>query len=552
MSTKANGKPLRFAALIRVSGERQERQGESLRTQRGQIEQSVASIGGTIPEIDRYAGQEHATPGFERQRVERLLDDAAKPRRPFDAVIVADPSRWSRDNVQNETGLDHLREHGVRFFVLGMEFDLFDPIHRHFLATQATTNKLQAALTKQKAMQNKIERAKRGIPTGGSLPFGRTFDKQTEKWGVDPDKKAMIEDIAARYLAGGSIRGLATECGMHHTRLWKTLRDLSGDKWSIRFKAKDLNIDETVWFTIPRLLPEKTIKAVRQRMKQGRSNRGKAPKGKYVLSGHIFCAGCGFRLTGTTRRSTGNREYRHNHRHNYECKFRPRPNVLADGIEDAVVFDVFNMLGSPAALERSLKAAVPEADKLLKDKARVEKDLASINGAKGRLLKLIEKRSDPQVEKRYRELQDREDMLHEKLTSVSAALANLPDAATLQRFLEEWTFPDGQKTLMVMDDEGNVYEGGNDGETFGAMDQKDTLALIEAAFGEPLFDGTPAGVYISPLSGSPRGPKDFEYAIRGRLFSRGATALRCTARTRCGRKSGRRPPETPRGPTISQ
>jgi hypothetical protein len=80
-------------------------------------------VGGAV--VHTYAGQEHGTAGYERQQLDKLLADAAKPaeRRPgqWNAVIVADPTRWSRDNVKSETGLDALRDAGVRFFVLTTE-----------------------------------------------------------------------------------------------------------------------------------------------------------------------------------------------------------------------------------------------------------------------------------------------------------------------------------------------------------------------------------------------------------------------------------------------
>ena len=54
---------LRFAPLIRVSTEGQEKKSESLRTQTTQIKQYVKSLGGIIPEhCWKYSGQEHATP----------------------------------------------------------------------------------------------------------------------------------------------------------------------------------------------------------------------------------------------------------------------------------------------------------------------------------------------------------------------------------------------------------------------------------------------------------------------------------------------------------
>jgi DNA invertase Pin-like site-specific DNA recombinase len=60
-------------------------------------------MGGIIPEYCwQYTGQEHATVGYERDKLNKLLQDSGKG--IFDAVIVCDPSRWSRDN-KNKEGL---------------------------------------------------------------------------------------------------------------------------------------------------------------------------------------------------------------------------------------------------------------------------------------------------------------------------------------------------------------------------------------------------------------------------------------------------------------
>ena len=152
---------LRFAALIRVSTEQQAKRGESLRTQQSQIEQAVESHGGRITRT--YAGHEHATPGWERELVEKLLADSEQSRKPFDAVIVADPSRWSRDNVASETGLERLRGEGIRFFVLGTEYALFDEQARMFLAMASVMNQFQASHQKRKSVENCIARTANGI-----------------------------------------------------------------------------------------------------------------------------------------------------------------------------------------------------------------------------------------------------------------------------------------------------------------------------------------------------------------------------------------------------
>ena len=129
---------MRFGALVRVSTEKQAHRGESLRTQRSQIEAAVKSMedGSTIEVW--YGGQEHATSGpWERQQLELLMTDAQARR--FDAVICADATRWSRDNVRSDNRLEQLRESGVRFFVLTKEYDLHSEQDRMFLRFTATS-----------------------------------------------------------------------------------------------------------------------------------------------------------------------------------------------------------------------------------------------------------------------------------------------------------------------------------------------------------------------------------------------------------------------------
>lgn len=174
---------LRFAPLIRVSTEKQEKIGESLRTQKEQIQHYVKNLGGTIPEYCwQYSGQEHATPGQERQKLDKLLDDSSK--NLFDAIIVCDASRWSRDNEKNKAGLRTLRQHGIRFFVAGTEYNLNSPEQSLFLGLAAEINEFHAKNQNLKSIQNRIARAKRGLPTTGKLPYGRTFDFDKSTWGI--------------------------------------------------------------------------------------------------------------------------------------------------------------------------------------------------------------------------------------------------------------------------------------------------------------------------------------------------------------------------------
>ncbi len=295
MSSKSSpAKPIRFAAFIRVSTEKQERQGESLRTQKRQIETAVASLGGKI--TSWYGGQEHATVGWEREQRDKMLAGAEKPNRTFDAVIVQHEDRWSRDDTSSGADLDRLKKAGVRYFVLTIEQDLYNPTTRMYLGMSALIGAYHARTQTKKSMENRIGRAKRNLPACGKLPFGRTFDKATEQWDIDPKKQEMIADVADRALAGESLKRLAREYGVNHSNMVKILRERCGDEWPQKFDAPEMGIRETVITKVPRLLPEKTIKALRELLEANRTYLHKPP----ILDTPVPAAGpgllCGVRV----------------------------------------------------------------------------------------------------------------------------------------------------------------------------------------------------------------------------------------------------------------
>jgi len=275
-----------------------------------------------------------------------------------------------------------------------------------------------------------------------------------------------------------------------------------------------MGIDETVAMMVPRLLPEGTIRAVRQRLEANRTYLHGNPSNDYLLSGRIFCSVCGYSLFGQVAR--GHTYYRHAHTERArECPLDPRPWVRADKIEQAVISDLFKLFGNPAAIERAVKAAVPDCDKALKRRGLLEEELAKIDRARNRLLDLIEKDAitDEQATGKLRDLKDRENALRRELDTIADALANVPDAETIRCYVQQ----DGD-AIFVYDDNGNHhYEGGNSISSYLAMSREDHRALIDSTFNAMMPDGKPAGVYITPNGGEEHGSKRFNYELKGRL-----------------------------------
>lgn len=430
---------LRFAALRRVSTEKQEEKGESLAVQTKSIEKAVKELGGSI--VAWYGGQEHATPGFEKKEVTRLLVDAKKRR--FDAVSVADPFRWSRDNSVSQDGLEVFKSSGIRFFTGTQEWNLFNPTDLMFLAMSAVMGGYVVGLQNLRSLESRIERANQGNPSAGRLPFGRTWDEKIG-WGIDKKKKAIIQDCAKRYLAkhGESIVALAAEYGMNASNLHKILTKSSGAKWQIKFNAPKWNKKATVAIEIPRLLDEKTIKRIRSRAAANRTFLHGHIKHHYLLSRAIFCIHCGYAMFGQTNKN-GKRYYRHLHTARVRpCKDPARKMwIPADEVENAVVRQLFETFGNPAAVERAIEAATLSDEGVIEAKAdleRVREELEKVNAGRQRVLNRVNKGTvtEEEADAELSKSAKRKEKLEARLSQISDALAHLPDKAKVTKFAQ--------------------------------------------------------------------------------------------------------------------
>jgi DNA invertase Pin-like site-specific DNA recombinase len=506
---------LRFSALLRVSTEKQEKRGESLLTQASQVEQAVASLGGTL--VKRYAGQEHATEGYERQLLDRLLADAQKQPRAFDAVIVADATRWSRDNVKSDTGLEILRDAGVKFFVLSTEYDLHNAEARLFLRMTATIGAYHAHTQKEKSLKNRIARARRGIPTVARLPYGRLWDKKSQTWSVDEDKQAFIQEIAQRYLQGEGLPQLAGLLGTGSSNLIRILRG-AGPTWELSFVDAALNIDEQVTLSVPPLLDEKTRRAIEARLAANRTNLHGRPQHPYLLAGYLFCQECGFSLIGE-HYQRGARQaayYRHSHNEGGRaCSLRPRPWVPAAGIEQQVLYQLVLLTGNPALIERSVYAAVPDRQQEQARDEQLVAELGKVQRGRDRILDMISKDllTAAEAEHKLRELKERQTLLTQEREKLAEALAEAPTPQEIQRYVKRI---DGQ--IRIEDDEGNLYLGGNDLLSRRLMSWDDKRKLVQCVFGQALPDGRSAGVYVRPVGeGRKYRPHEYVWTMKGRL-----------------------------------
>ena len=491
---------LRFAPIVRVSTEKQAEKGESLNTQKKQIMGFVETLGGTIPErCWRYSGQEHATPAQERKKLDQLLEDSGKG--IFDAVIVCDASRWSRDNLKSKIGLATLRQNGVRFFIGTMEYDLAEPSAELILGVFTEFNQFAAPEQSRKSILNRIERAKQGVPTGGKLPYGRLFDKKTNRWSIDKEKGKKIAWAAREYLSGKKMSDIARTLGMNHPNLWKVLTKRSGTHWELQFNKPDLNIDETITITIPPLLPDKIIKAIKTKAEANKTYTHGHLKYRYLLGRMIFCGHCGYAMFGQTNHSTIS-YYRHARNRKIVCE-HPGFWVRADDVETAVFMHLFSALGNIPEMERAIEEATPNkerVDQLRETYSRLLKRKKALEGKRSRFLDAVGDGliTGLDIKTRMDALRADEEKTKDEIVNIESHLGNLPTKAQIRKRSSMW------KAVLK-----KAY---GDYTSIEKMSYDDKRHLVELALGGENVNGARYGVYVF------KGDNDsVTYEIRGNL-----------------------------------
>lgn len=515
---------LRFASLIRVSSERQEKKGESLTVQRKSNEDSVASFGGTI--VASYGGQESAMSGKEHKEVERLLADAAKKK--FNAVIVAHSDRWSRDNAKSKEGLEILRRNGVRFFVSRMEMDLFNPMHSLILGMSAEIGEFFVLQQTLKSMESRIELATQGCAACKPWPIGRLYDKEKKTWSVDVEIQRKIHAAAVRYLAGKKGDGLehlaritkiknrkGKEEPMSLTCLWNTLRHNAGGVWVQRFECKRLNIKAEVATPVPPLLPPDMIQAIQIRAERNRSGK---KSHDHLLSGYVYCAGCKRRMAGEYHKRHKKAFYMHVHavRQKEPCPCRCAL-VDAEVLEKGVLWDLFECFGNAPAVERALKRAAPTTDKADEYRARLDdihKRLQGIDGNRQTILNLIARGAltEDDAYQRLMKLKTSETALTEERALIHQEMEGMLTPEQIKNIAHGFSTAFGKVNRAKQ--WAMEFKANSD---FDGMTYDDKRRLVEMVFAGAMGGDLKGGVYVSPPEGL-KGNRRWSYRILGRLI----------------------------------
>lgn len=280
-----------------------------------------------------------------RPEYARMLQDIEAGR--VDAVVAYHQDRLTRRPMEWEQFVELCDRSGVEQLATVTSDIAFGNdngmlIARITAAVAANESARKSERVKRKMQQN----VEAGLPHGGSTrPFGYEDDRVT----VREAEAKIIREVAARYLAGESMRSLANwmnDQAVPRTgkaEVWRTptLRTIlsSGRIAGLR-DHKGKPAGKAVWPAIITVAQHEQILAL-QRSKQRQGRR--APR-RYLLSGLLTCGRCGSRLYSAARQDT----------RRYVCSKGPdhggcgRMTIVAGPVEEWIAAAVLMRLDTPA------------------------------------------------------------------------------------------------------------------------------------------------------------------------------------------------------------
>ena len=381
---------MRFAILARVSTENQENDGQSLEVQTKTLKNCVQMLNGQV--VKEYIGQEHATAGYERPILDELLLDLNS--KSFDAVMVYDLSRITRDPIKGKFIFATLKKLGIRLFIQTQEYCFDNPETDLFIGIMTEINSYQASIQSKKAQLSKIELAKRGWSLGGLLPFGRVIkgkDKTKEaEWVLDEEKFKLAQTVYDLYVNKRWILSrIVEETGLSDSCIYDILHDTGIFKQTMTIGNEKV-VFETV---LPPLFTNEQKAKIKHLLQVNKRNNGTIHQ--YLLSGLIRCGVCGRTLTGhTLKYPNGAKRYYGYYSHPKRGKTEDcLDRVKLKLIESSVLESIGELLSNNDRLLETIKACNQNNDE---QKAKVEMELSrlferqeKLNKQKRKILKLI-------------------------------------------------------------------------------------------------------------------------------------------------------------------
>lgn len=291
---------LRAAAYVRVSTDRQAKEGLSLDEQRRRVEAHIAAKGWTL--VDTFIEAGVSGRKDDRPQLSRLLADVDA--KAVDVVVIPKLDRFGRSVRQLHENFDRLDRSGVALVSLTESIDTSTSVGRLLRAVLAALAEFESDTIGDRVASVTAARAQSG-KAHGRAPFGY---RPAGKDGIviEPAEAAVVQRIFREYVAGTSQRQIARDLNHDGVRAQRSSEWVQGTiskllanpvyAGTVRLNGQQYDgthkpiIDAGTW-----------RKAEQMRLAATRTSRGRTPTANHVLSGGLLRCGCGSAMNAITK-----------------------------------------------------------------------------------------------------------------------------------------------------------------------------------------------------------------------------------------------------------
>ncbi|MDR3563521.1 MAG: recombinase family protein [Negativicutes bacterium] len=305
------------AIYARVSTTEQAEKGYSLDTQLEACRLKAGELG--VGDIQDFIDDGYSGEFIDRPALAHLRDSVAN--KEFDMVIVYDPDRLARNLAHQLLVTEEIEQSGARLLFVSVTFEQ-SPEGKLFYSIRGAISAYEKEKIKERSLRGKRGKAAKGKIIADAKPFGYTFDKQISNYTVnEPEAKIvrqMYQWLNQDRVGTAIICKRLNEQGIPSPRLKKpwivssvyrllTNPIYKGTHVAMRYRYEKVGQNKRVktrrpesdWIEIPvpSIVDEDTWQAAQQQLKDNKSLAKRNLKHEQLLSGLVYCAKCGRKMT---------------------------------------------------------------------------------------------------------------------------------------------------------------------------------------------------------------------------------------------------------------
>lgn len=305
------------AIYVRVSTAEQAEKGYSLDTQLADCRRKAAELDAT--EIEEFIDDGYSGEFIDRPALARLrsrLDG-----RQFAYVIVYDPDRLARNLAHQLIITEEIEKAGSQLLFVSVNFEQ-SPEGKLFYSIRGAISDYEKEKIKERSLRGKRGKAAKGKIIADAKPFGYLFDKSVSNYIVKDEEAEIVRQMYA-WLVDDKV-GTATICkrlnemGVPSPRLKKpwivsavyrllTNPLYKGTHVAMRYKYQKVGLSKRVksprpeaeWIEVPvpAIVDVAIWEAAQKQLKENKSLAKRNLKHEQLLSGLVYCAKCGRKMT---------------------------------------------------------------------------------------------------------------------------------------------------------------------------------------------------------------------------------------------------------------